>query len=159
MISSDPVRRAFQAGALIASLAFAVACSDSDPVDPDPHANIHQMIVQVEGGMQITFNINRIASGPLTIENNSVVTLTFLGPNGTEEQNAHDTERFDLRINYPNGNPAGLTFTPSAGDEFSGTFTRTTPSATPMIVQFELWHASETPAHFDGRWNAEVIVQ
>jgi hypothetical protein len=158
MNSSDFIRRALRAGVFLASLAFAASCSDSDPLDPDPHANIHQMVVQVEGGMQITFNINRIASGPLTIENNSVVTLTFLGPNGTEEENAHDSERFDLRVNYPGGNPAGLTFTPSTSDEFSGTFTRMTPSSTAMIVQFELWHASESPPHFDGRWNAEVIV-
>ena len=157
MISSDLIRRAFQAGALIASLAVAAACSDSDPLDPDPEPDVHQMIIQVEGGMQITFNRARIASGPLTIENNSVITLSFLGPDGSEEENANDTERFELRVTYPNGNPAGLMFMPSASDEYSGTFTRTTPSETPIIVQFELWHT--TDEHSDGKWNANVIVE
>ncbi len=159
MIASDIIRRSVLAGIVLLTLSIGVACSDSDPTDPDPEPDIHQMIVQVEGGMQITFNRARVASGTLTLANNAVVTLSFLGPDGAEEQNANDTERFDLRVNFPGGNPAGLTFTPSASDEYSGTFTRTTPSSSPMIVQFELWHATETPPHSDGKWNAQVIVQ
>jgi len=154
---SDDVSRGLRACILLASLAVAAACSDSDPVDPDPEPDIHQMVIQVEQGMQITFNRSRIASGTLTIQNNSVVTLSFLGPDGLDEPNANDTERFELRVNYPNGNPIGLVFTPSAADEYSGTFTRTTASTTPMIVQFELYHTTDD--HSDGKWNALVTVQ
>ncbi len=159
MIASDIIRRSVLAGIVLASLSMGAACSDSDPMDPDPEPDIHQLIVQAEGGMQITFNRARIASGTLTLANNAVVTLSFLGPDGAEEEIANDTERFDLRVSFPGGNPAGLTFTPSASDEYSGTFTRTTPSSSPTIVQFELWHTSEATPHSDGKWNAQVIVQ
>ncbi len=151
------IRRGFRSGVVLAFLAIVAACSDSDPMDPDPEPDIHQMIIQVEQGTQITFNRSRVASGTLTIQNNSVVTLSFLGPDGAEEPNANDTERFDLRVNYPNGNPIGLVFTPSAADEYSGTFTRTTASTTPIIVQFELYHTTDD--HSDGKWNALVTVQ
>jgi hypothetical protein len=143
-----------------AALFFATACDDSDPVNPDPHPDIDQMILDVEGGMQITFNRAKTASGTLTLSDGDVVTLSFLGPDGTEEEQANDTERFDLRVNFPNGNPAGLAFTPSAADEYSGTFTRTSPTgANPMIVQFELLHTSAKEPHSDGKWNVSVIVQ
>jgi len=151
--------RGLRAAVLLAALAASVACDDSDPTDPDPEPDIHQMIVQVEGGMQVTFNRSRIASGTLTVANGDVVTLSFLGPEGEEEENANDTERFDLRVSFPNGNAPGLVFTPSAQDEYSGTFTRTSASATPIILQFELWHASDPTPHSDGKWNLQVIVQ
>ena len=150
-----------RAAILVAALFIATACDDSDPLDPDPEPDINQMILQVEGGMTITFNRARIASGTLTLRNNDVVTLTFLAPDGEEEENVNDTQRFDLVVNYPNGNPAGLVFTPSAADEYSGTFTRTSPTApeTTTIVQFELIHTSEDPDHSDGKWNVNVIVE
>ena len=157
MARFDLIRCSIRAGVLIAALGVFPACSDSDPLDPDPEPDIHQMIVQVEGGMQISFNRSRTASGMLTLPNNSVITLSFLGPDGVEEENANDTERFDLRVNFLNGNPAGLTFTPSAGDEYSGTITASAPTASPVIVQFELWHV--TDEHPDGKWNAQVVVQ
>ena len=148
------------AAILVAALLFVTACDDSDPVNPDPHPDIHQMILQVDGGMEITFNRAKVASGTLTLADGDVVTLSFLGPDGEEEENANNTERFDLRVNYPNGNPAGLSFTPSAADEYSGTFTRTASTGSnPMIVQFELWHSSASTPHSDGRWNVSVIVQ
>ena len=159
MALSDLIRRRLRAGVLLAFIPVAAAaCSDSDPLDPDPEPDIHQMVLQVEGGMQITFNRARVASGPLTLEDGDVVTLSFFGPDGAEEEMVNDPERFELRVNYPGGNPAGLTFTPSAADEFSGTFTRTspTPPDVPMIVQFELWHITDD--HSDGRWNVSVTV-
>ena len=110
-----------RAAILVAALFIATACDDSDPLDPDPEPDINQMILEVGGGMTITFNRAKIASGTLTLRNNDVVTLTFLAPDGEEEENAADTQRFDLVVNYPNGNPAGLVFTPSAADEYSGT--------------------------------------
>ena len=144
---------------LIAALAIAAACDDSDPLDPDPEPDIEQVIVQVEGGMQVTFNRADVASGMLTLRNNDVVTISFLAPDGEEEENANDTQRFDLVVNYPGGNPAGLVWTPSAADEYSGTFTRTSPTSTPMIVQFQLMHTSEDPPHSDGKWNVHVVVE
>lgn len=146
---------------VIAALFISTACDDSDPLDPDPEPDIDRVILQVEGGMQVTFNRADVASGTLTLRNNDVVTISFLGPDGEDEENASDTQRFDLVVNYPGGNPAGLVFTPSAADEYSGTFTRTSPTApgTTMIVQFELMHTSETPPHSVGRWNVNTIVE
>ncbi len=150
-----------RAAILVAALFIATACDDSDPMDPDPEPDIEQVILQVEGGMQITFNRADVASGTLTLRNNDVVTLSFLAPDGEDEENANDTQRFNLVVNYPNGNPAGLVFTPSAADEYSGTFTRSSPTPTDqtMIVQFELIHTSEEPDHSDGKWNVNVIVE
>ena len=160
MTTTDLIRHAQRAAVLVvAALALTTACDDSDPLDPDPEPDIHRTVLQVDGGMQITFNRGRIASGTLTLRDGDVVTLSFFGPEGEQDEVANNTERFDLVVNYPNGNPAGLVFTPSAADEYSGTFTRTSPTTTPMIVQFELIHTSEEPDHSDGRWNVEVIVQ
>ena len=156
MFHAHFVRRA---AIVVAALFIAAGCDDSDPLDPDPHPDIEQTILQVEGGMQITFNRADVASGTLTLRNNDVVTLTFLAPDGEEEENAADTQRFDLQVNYPNGNPAGLVWTPSQADEYSGTFTRTSPTSAPMILQFELIHASKDPPHSDGKWNVSVIVE
>lgn len=159
MIHPQLRRRARGAAVLLASFAIIGACSDSDPVDPDPHPNINSVVVEVEGGNTVTFNRSKIANGQLMITEGAMVTVSFRDPDGVEEENAHDAERFDLRVNFLNGNPAGLMFTPSPGDEFSGTFARTTPSATPVIVQFELWHASAERPHDDGKWNVEAIIQ
>ena len=150
-----------RAAILVAALFIATACDDSDPVNPDPHPNIDETVLQVEGGMEITWNRGRVASGTLTLRDNDVVTLRFLGSDGEDEENANDTQRFDLVVNYPAGNPAGLVFTPSAADEYSGTFTRTSPTAsgTTMIIQFQLVHTSAEPDHTDGWWNVNVIVQ
>src|SRR5687767_7711979 len=96
MLSTRSVRRMT---ILVAALFFAAACDDSDPVNPDPHPNVGRMILDVEGGMQITFNQAKTASGTLTLSDGDVVTLSFLAPDGTEEPNANNTERFDLRVN------------------------------------------------------------
>ena len=156
MLPADLARRA---AVLVAALFITTACDDSDPLNPDPPPDIHQMILQVEGGMQITFNRAKVASGTLTLQDGDVVTLSFLGPDGEEEENANDTQRYDLEVNYPNGNPAGLVWTPSAADEYSGTFTRASPTSTPMIVQFALIHTSVDPDDTVGRWNVSVIVE
>jgi hypothetical protein len=155
---TDLTRRA---AILVAALFVATACDDSDPLDPDPEPDIEQVILQVEGGMRITFNRADIADGTLTLRDGAVVTLSFLDPDGQDEENANNTERFDLVVDYPGGNPAGLSFTPSAADEYSGTFTRTSPTApnTTMIVRFTLVHTSEDPDHADGRWNVSTIVE
>ena len=148
-----------RASVLTAALLIGAGCDDSDPLDPDPEPDIEQVILQVEGGMQVTFNRADVASGTLTLRNNDVVTVSFLAPDGEDEENANDTGRFDLLVNYPGGNPAGLVWTPSAADEYSGTFTRTSSTSTPMIVQFQLMHVSEDPPHSDGKWNVQVIVE
>lgn len=153
------IRRSIFGAVLLIPLSIGAACSDSDPVNPDPHPNVNSVVVEVEGGSTVTFNRSKIANGQLTITEGAMVTVSFRDPDGAEEENAHDAERFDLRVNFLNGNPAGLMFTPSPGDEFSGTFTRTTAWATPVIVQFELWHASAERPHDDGKWNVEAIVQ
>ena len=139
------------------SLGFA-ACSDSDPANPDPHADVHSVVVEVVGGGTVTFNRDHIASGTLTIGNNAVVAVTFRDAEGEEDAIAQNPDNFELRVNYPGGNPATLVFTPSPTNPFAGTFTRTTPTTNPMIVQFELFHLTEK-AHSDGRWNVETIVQ
>jgi hypothetical protein len=144
------------AAGLALSLAFA-ACSDSDPVNPDPHPDVYSVLVEVVGGGSVTFNRQHVASGGLTIGDNAVIAVTFNDASGQEDAIAQNPDNFELRVNYPNGNPAGLTFTASLTNPFAGTFTRTTPTATPMIVQFELFHL--TGNHNDGRWNVEVTVQ
>jgi hypothetical protein len=146
--------------AALAGLALALtsaACSDSDPVNPDPHANVQSVLVEVIGGGTVTFNSAHVASGQLTLANNSVIAVTFQDAAGAEDAIAQNPDNFELRVNYPSGNPAGLIFTPSPTNPFAGTFTRTTPTATPMIVQFELYHLTGT--HDDGKWNVETIVQ
>jgi hypothetical protein len=157
-----PIRFApFRAAALASlalSLAFA-ACSDSDPVNPDPHANIQSVLVEVEGGGLVTFNRNHVVSGDLTIGNNAVVAVTFRDSEGNPDEVAGNPDRFELRVNYPGGNPAGLVFTPSPTNPFAGTFTRTSATATPMIVQFALYHLSDENPHEDGQWNVMVNVQ
>jgi hypothetical protein len=140
---------------LAISIAFA-ACSDSDPVSPDPHAVVHSVLVEVVGGGSVTFN-RHVASGDLTIGNNAVVAVTFRDANGDVDAIAQNPDNFELRVNYPGGNPAGLSFTASPTNPFAGTFTRAAPTTTPMIVQFELYHL--TSDHSDGRWNVETIVQ
>ena len=133
------------------------ACSDSDPVNPDPHADVQSVLVEVIGGGTVTFNSAHVASGQLTLTDNSVIAVTFQDAAGAEDAIAQNPDNFELRVNYPNGNPAGLIFTPSPTNPFAGTFTRTAPTTTPMIVQFELYHV--TGDHNDGRWNVETIVQ
>lgn len=140
------------------SIGFA-ACSDSDPVNPDPHADVHSVVVEVVGGGTVTFNRDHIASGTLTLANNAVVAVTFRDAEGDEDAIAQNPDHFELRVNYPGGNPANLVFTPSPTNPFAGTFTRTTPTSSPMIVQFELYHLTEESPHDDGRWNVETIVQ
>jgi len=141
---------------LALSIAFA-ACSDSGPVNPDPHADVHSVLVEVIGDGSVTFNRQHVASGDLTIGNNAVIAVTFRDANGDEDAIAQNPDNFELRVNYPGGNPAGLTFTPSPTNPFAGTFTRTSPTTTPMIVQFELFHI--TGDHNDGRWNVQTVVQ
>lgn len=142
--------------AIALSLTIA-ACDDSDPVNPDPHADVRSVLVEVEGGGSVTFNQQGVASGPLTIGNDAVVAVTFRDADGNEDAIAQHPDNFELRVNYPNGNPAGLIFTASVTNPFAGTFTRSTPTTTPMIVQFELYHLTGT--HHDGRWNVETIVE
>ena len=146
----------FRTAVLALSIAFA-ACSDSGPVNPDPHADVHSVLVEVIGGGSVTFNRQHVASGDLTIGNNAVIAVTFRDANGEEDAIAQNPDNFGLRVNYPGGNPAGLVFTPSPTNPFAGTFTRTAPTTTPMIVQFELFHL--TGNHNDGRWNVQVDVQ
>ena len=141
---------------LALSIAFA-ACSDSGPVNPDPHADVHSVLVEVIGGGSVTFNRQHVASGDLTIGNNAVIAVTFRDANGEEDAIAQNPDNFELRVNYPGGNPAGLVFTPSPTNPFAGTFTRTAPTTTPMIVQFELFHITDDDD--DGRWNVQTVVQ
>ena len=140
-----------------AAILTSVACSDSDPTNPDPHADVRSVLVEVVGGGTVTFNSSKVASGQLVLADNSVVAVTFQDDSGGEDAIAQHPDNFELRVNYPNGNPAGLTFTPSPTNPFAGTFTRTTPTSTPMIVQFELYHI--TGEHNDGRWNVETVVE
>ncbi len=156
MLSSHSMRRASRFAALLFSISFTVACSDSDPLDPDPEPNVHSVLVEVTGGGSITFNRDKVASGMLTFGNDAVVAVTFRDQDGAEDAIASNPDNFELRVNYPNGNPAGLQFTPSTINPFAGTFTRTTATTTPMIVQFELYHLTDD--HSDGRWNAQVNV-
>lgn len=141
---------------LLLALALA-ACSDSDPVNPDPHADVRGVLVEVTGGNTVTFNSQHVASGQLFLSDNSVIAVTFQDDEGNEDAIAQNPDHFELRVNYPNGNPAGLVFTPSPTNPFAGTFTRTSPTATPTIVQFELYHV--TGDHSDGKWNVEAVVQ
>jgi hypothetical protein len=146
----------------VVALSFVVAsaaCSDSDPVNPDPHPNVRSVLVEVVGGGTVTFNQQHIASGTLTIANNSIVAVTFRDDDGDEDAITENPDNFELRVNYPGGNPANLVFTPSPTNPFAGTFTRTTPTTTPMIVQFELYHISGEEPHQDGRWNVDTVVQ
>lgn len=156
MFASSFVRRAGQLAALFLSLSLSVACSDSDPLDPDPEPNVYSMEVEVTGGGSITFNRQKVASGMLTFGDEAIIAVTFRGPDGAEDAIASNPDNFELRVNYPDDNPAGLQFTPSTINPFAGTFTRVTPTTTPMIVQFELYHLTED--HSDGRWNAQVNV-
>jgi len=142
--------------ALALSLGFA-ACSDSDPVNPDPHANVHSVVVEVVGGGTVTFNRDHVSSGTLTLGNNAVIAVTFRDAAGEEDAIAQNPDNFELRVNYPGGNPANLVFTPSPTNPFAGTFTRTAPAS--MIVQFELYHLTGDEPHDDGKWNVETIVQ
>src|SRR5688572_32480153 len=119
------LRRTLTAAALSLAIAFA-ACSDSDPVNPDPHPDVHSVLVEVVGGGTVTFNRQHIASGMLTIGNNSVVAVTFRDAEGEEDAVAQNPDNFELRVNYPGGNPAEVVFTPSPTNPFAGTFTRTT---------------------------------
>ena len=141
---------------LALSIAFA-ACSDSGPVNPDPHADVHSVLVEVVGDGSVTFNQQHVASGDLTLANNAVVAVTFNDADGEEDAIAAHPENFEMRVNYPGGNPAGLVFTASPTNPFAGTFTRTAPTTIPMIVQFELFHL--TGNHNDGRWNVQTVVQ
>ena len=142
--------------ALALSLAVA-ACSDSDPVSTDPHPNVQSVLVEVSGGGSVTFNRSHVASGSLTFGNGAVVAVTFRDDNGNPDAVAQNPDHFELRVNFPGGNPAGLVFTPSPSNPFAGTFTRT--SAATMIVQFELYHHSVETPHNDGLWNVQAIVQ
>ncbi len=142
---------------LALSLGFA-ACKGKDPVNPDPHPDIRSVLVEVAGGGIVTFDRNHIVSGDLTIGDNAMVTVTFRDNEGNPDGVAINPGKFELRVNYPGGNPANLTFTPSPTNPFAGTFTRTSASSTPTIVQFELYHLSAKP-HDDGRWNVMVNLQ
>lgn len=148
--------------AAVAALALSItlgACDDSDPVNPDPHANVQSVVLEVEGGGTVTFNAQRVASGELTIGDGSVIAVTFRDSDDEVDAIAQNPDNFELRVLYPNGNPAGLTFTPSTINPFAGTFTRTTPTpaGSPMIVQLELYHLTGT--HQDGRWNVLTNVE
>jgi hypothetical protein len=152
-----PLHRAFAAAALALSLTVA-ACDDSDPTNPDPHANAQTLLIEVTGGGSVTVTRGGVASGRLTVGNNAVIAVSFLDPEGNPDEVAQNPDNFELRVSYPNGNPANLVFTPSPTNPFAGTFTRTTPTSPtiPMIVQFELYHISAE--HTDVRWNVEVNV-
>ena len=143
--------------AVLALFVASAACSDSGPVNPDPHADVHSVLVEVVGDGSVTFNQQHVASGDLTIGNNAVIAVTFFDAEGEEDAIAAHPDNFELRVNYPGGNPAGLVFTPSPTNPFAGTFTRTSPTTIPMIVQFELFHITDDD--YDGRWNVQVDVQ
>jgi hypothetical protein len=117
------------------------------------------VVLEVEGGGTVTFNTQRVASGELTIGDGSVIAVTFRDSDDEVDAIAQNPDNFELRVLYPDGNPAGLTFTPSTINPFAGTFTRTTPTpaGSPMIVQLELYHL--TGLHQDGRWNVLTNVQ
>ena len=149
------LRFVLRTAALALSVPFA-ACSDSGPVNSDPHADVQSVLVEVEGDGSVTFNRQHVASGALVIGDGAVVAVTFHDADGEEDAIAANPESFEMRVNYPGGNPAGLLFTPSPTNPFAGTFTRTSPTSNPMIVQFELFHLSGN--HDDGRWNLEVTV-
>jgi hypothetical protein len=139
------------------ALPMVIGCSDSDPVNPDPHASVQSVLVEVSGDGSVTFNRQHVASGRLTIGDNAVVAVTFRDADGESDAVANNPDKFELRVNYPGTNPAGLVFTPSPTNPFAGTFTRASTSATPMLVQFQLWHT--TANHSDGEWNVEVYVE
>ena len=158
MSSPFPLSRMTAAAVLALSLTIG-ACDDSDPVNPDPHANVQSVLLEVEGGDPVTFNAQRVASGELTIGDGSVIAVTFRDNDDLSDAIEQNPENFELRVLFPDGNPAGLTFTPSTLNPFAGTFTRTTPTVpdTPMIVQLELYHL--TGDHQDGRWNVLTNVE
>ena len=147
------------AGAALALSIALGACDDSDPVNPDPHANVQSVVLEVEGGETVTFNAQRVASGELTIGDGSVIAVTFRDSDDQVDAIAQNPDNFELRVNFLDGNPAGLIFTPSPTNPFAGTFTRATPTApgSPVIVQLELYHITGT--HQDGRWNVLTNVE
>ena len=155
MLSSTIVRRGVQLTAVLVSLSLATACDDDDPFVPDDEPDVRSVVVTVTGGSVVTFT-GATPSGNLTVGNGSVITVQFRGANDQLDPIAHSSGDFELRVEIPT-NTVGLTFTRSTTNPFSGTFTRTGTTATPIQVTFQLWHIAD--GHNDGEWETGVIVQ
>ena len=153
MLASTMLRRAAQIGAILVAVSFAAACDD-DPAAPDPQPDVRSVVLSITGGGSVTFT-GQTPSGNLTVGNGSVVTAQFRGANGQPDPVAHNSGDFELRVIIPT-NTVGLTFTRSPTNPFSGTFARTSTTATPIQVRFQLYHIDEQ--HDDGEWTTGVIV-
>ena len=137
------------AAATLALSVVSAACSDSDRSTPISPSQVRSVLVEVVGGGTVTFKQQQIASGTLTLANNSVVREVIPRRRG-EEALAAETGELRAPRELSERESAGLVFTPSPNQPFAGTFTRTTPTTTPMVVQFELYHTTGE-AHQDGR--------
>jgi hypothetical protein len=90
------------------------------------------------------------------IPNSGVITAQFLGANGEPDPVAVQGV-FRLSVTIPT-TTTGLVFTLNQSNQFSGTFTRTSASATPFDVEFGLFHIEEEHDDF-GPFAVSVIVQ
>jgi hypothetical protein len=140
---------------VLAAGAIALAsCKDStDPVEEEPEVVSMRLTV---GAQSVTVTTQGCTGCPLVISNNSVITAQFLGSDGEPDPVAVQGV-FRLSVAIPTTS-TGLSFTLNQANQFSGTFTRTSASATPFDVQFGLFHIEE--AHDDfGPIGVSVVVQ
>ena len=153
-------RRALRAALLVPALAFAAACGDDDPTEPEPELTFIRVVLTFQptgGGTAQTVTITRASSAvsaPLVIPaSGGTLTARYLNADGTEDQVlAADQESFETRIVA-----TGVTQATFARQGSSpNTFTVTRNAAGTAQVQVQLFHLDSGHEDFEATMTIQV---
>lgn len=151
------LRSRHAAAAMMVVALLAGGCKD-DPVAPEEEEpEVATMRLTINGTTVVNVSENGTVSGTFKIPvGTSTVVATWLKADGTPDPVASDGTKFRLSVVVPS-NTNGVAFTLSSSNNFTGTFTATSNTATAIQATFGLFHLEEQHTDF-GPFTVPVTV-